>query len=581
VDPAEHRVLILAPRGRDASLAAEILAKAGMACRVCGDLADLVETLLEGAGAALVTEEALDRGDNEATLLRWVAMQPAWSDFPFIVLTKPRGDIALGVRAPAWFDGIGNVVLLERPIGAAGLASAARAALRARRKQYEMRTHLVERELDAVRLSELNASLETHVAERTAELRAAYDKLAKEAREREQAETMLAQAQRMEALGQLAGGIAHDFNNVLQAVIGGLNLIERRSGNAQMVQQLATMTAEAAQRGASITGRLLAFARRDSLRAEPILPGPLLEGLHEMLAHTLGVGITMRIAADPGLPKLLADKGQLETVLVNLAINARDAMPEGGSLLLTAAQETVGDATGHPAGLTAGSYVRLSVADTGTGMAAATLERASEPFFTTKSRGQGTGLGLAMARGFAYQSGGGLQIESAPGQGTTVTLWLPEAEAASAVSGLTQPADTTTATSASAEVLVVDDDAIVRQMVASQMEELGYHVAQASDGLAALAHLDEGAAVDLLISDFAMPGMNGVALIEEARQRRPNLPALLLTGYADATVSLAIEDGQTGGTALLRKPVSNAALVEHVGALLAKRQPIVAGRQDQ
>ena len=290
-----------------------------------------------------------------------------------------------------------------------------------------MRAHLVERELAAARLSALNASLETRVAERTAELRAAYDRLAEEAREREQAEARLAQAQRMEALGQLAGGIAHDFNNVLQAVIGGLRLIQRRSGDAQAVKQLARMTADAAQRGASITGRLLAFARRGALRAEPVPPLPLLEGLHEMLAHTLGVGIAMQIAADQNLPALLADKGQLETVLVNLAVNARDAMPDGGTLLLAAAPEAVLDAKAHPAGLAPGGYLRLSVADTGTGMDAATLARASEPFFTTKPHGQGTGLGLAMARGFAHQSGGGFAIESAPGQGTTVTLWFPEA----------------------------------------------------------------------------------------------------------------------------------------------------------
>jgi signal transduction histidine kinase/ActR/RegA family two-component response regulator len=566
---AEHRVLILAPRGRDAGLAAGILARAGMTCRVCADLADLVRALVEGAGAALVTEDALENDDHEGMLLRWVATQPPWSDFPFVVLTAPRGDIAQGVRAPAWFDGIGNAVLLERPLGAAGLASAARAALRARRKQYEMRAHLVERERAAAQLSALNASLETHVAERTAELRAAYDRLAQEAREREQAEARLAQVQRMEALGQLAGGIAHDFNNVLQAVISGLGLIERRSGDAPVVKQLAGMTADAARRGASITGRLLAFARRDALRAEPVPPLPLLEGLHEMLAQTLGVGITTRIAADPNLPTLLADKGQLETVLVNLAVNARDAMPEGGTLLLAAAPEAVLDAKAHPAGLAPGGYLRLSIADTGTGMSAATLARASEPFFTTKSHGQGTGLGLAMARGFAHQSGGGFQIESTPGQGTTVTLWFPEAADVVVASDPAPPEDTAPSVPAAARVLVVDDDAMVRGMLTSQMEEWGYRVAQASDGLEALAHLDGGAAVDLLISDFAMPGMNGLRLIHEARRRRPELPALLLTGYADAGVQLALEDARTGSTALLRKPVSGTALAERAAALLA------------
>ena len=566
---AEHRVLVLAPRGRDAGLAAGILARTGMACRVCADLADLARALGEGAGAALVAEEALDGDDDEGTLLGWAAAQPPWSDFPFVVLAAPRGDIAQGVRAPAWFQGFGNAVLLERPLGAAALSSAVRGALRARRKQYETRAYLAERELATERLAALNASLETRVAERTGELRAAYDRLGDEAREREQAEARLAQAQRMEALGQLAGGIAHDFNNVLQAVMGGFSLIQRRSGDAAAVERLARMGADAAQRGASITGRLLAFARRGALRAEPVPPLPLLEELREILAHTLGVGIAMQVAADPELPALLADKAQLETVLVNLAVNARDAMPDGGTLLLAAAPEAVLEAKTHPACLAPGGYLRLSVSDTGTGMDAATLARASEPFFTTKPVGQGTGLGLAMARGFAHQSGGGLAIESAPGRGTTVTLWFPEAAGVPVTDDPASPTSAALSTPASAWVLVVDDDAMVREVMAGHMEERGYRVARAGHGLEALAHLDGGAAVDLLISDFAMPGMNGLTLIREARRRRPELPALLVTGYADASVRLAVEDTAKGSTALLRKPTSGAALAERAAALLA------------
>jgi len=334
------------------------------------------------------------------------------------------------------------------------------------------------------------------------------------------------------------------------------------------VERFARLAADAAQRGASITGRLLAFARRGALRAEPVPPRPLLEGLREMLAPTLGAGIAIGVAADQGLPALLADKGQLETVLVNLAVNARDAMPQGGTLLLAAAPEAVLDKT-HPAGLAPGGYLRLSVSDTGTGMGAATLARASEPFFTTKPPGQGTGLGLAMARGFAHQSGGGLLIESAPGQGTTVTLWLPEASETAAASDLGVPKDMAPAASAAVRVLVVDDDVMVREVLVGQMEDQGYRVAQAGDGLDALAQLDGGAMVDLLISDFAMPGMDGLTLIREARRRRPELPALLLTGYADASVRLAVRDGEAGGTALLRKPVSGAALAGRAAALLA------------
>ncbi len=563
----EHRVLILAPRGRDASVAAGILTRLGLVCRVCADLVQLTEAATEGAGAALVTEEALD-GDA-SVLTRWVAAQRPWSDFPFVMLAAPRRNTEHGARPPVWFGEIGNAVLLERPLGAAALTSAVRAALRARRKQYEVRAYLAERESAAAQLEALNLSLETRVAERTAELQDAYERLREEERERSQAEARLSQAQRMEALGQLASGVAHDFNNVLQAVSGGLGLIQRRSSNAEDVRKLARMATDAAKRGAAITGRLLAFARHGALRAEPVAALPLLEGLCEMLAHTLGAGITMRVRADESLPALLADKAQLETVLVNLAVNARDAMPDGGALTFIAVTEVVLGKS-HPANLIPGRYLRLSIIDSGAGMSATTLARASEPFFTTKPLGKGTGLGLAMARGFAHQSGGGFTIESALGRGTTVTLWLPEATGVAAEKD--GPALTMLVLNAvrvSAQVLVVDDDTMVREVLVGQMEEQGYRVTQASDGLEALAQLDGGAVVDLLISDFAMPGMNGLMLIQEARRRRPELPALLLTGYADASVRLAVEDAEAGSTELLRKPVSGATLAERSVALLA------------
>ena len=564
----ELRVLILMPRGRDARLAAGIIEQAGMTCRICGDLPDLVRAASEDAGAALVAEEALDADDHGNSLFRWMAMQPPWSDFPLVVLASPRGDMAHGARVPAWFQELGNAVLLERPLGTAALTSSVRNALRGRRRQYEMRAYLAERELAALQLSALNASLETRVAQRTTELSAAYDRLAEEAVEREQTKARLAQAQRMEALGQLAGDIAHDFNNVLQAVIGGLSLIERRA-DSELGKRLAGLAGDAARRGASITGRLLSFARQGALRAEAVSPKPLLEGLYEMLAHTIGTGITMRVVANDALPMLLADKGQLETVLVNLAVNARDAMPAGGMLYVSAKAETVPDATTHTANLAPGRYLRLSVSDTGTGMSPATLARASEPFFTTKPAGHGTGLGLAMARGFAEQSGGGFAIESASDTGTTVTLWFPEAgtgpaEVGSVVSGIAMPS-----VGVGACVLVVDDDPTVREVLVSEMTEQGYHVSQACDGLEALARIDDGVTVDLLISDYAMPGMNGLILIQEARRRRPELPALLLTGYANESVRLAAEDADIGGMVLLRKPVSYAALSQGAAALLA------------
>jgi PAS domain S-box-containing protein len=391
-----------------------------------------------------------------------------------------------------------------------------------------------------------------------------------EVQARESAQAALAHAQRMEALGQLAGGIAHDFNNVLQSVAGGLNLIQKRAQYPEDVSKFARMASDAVGRGASVTARLLAFARKGELRAVPVAALPLLENLREILSSTLGAGITLKIEAGPDIPLLQADKAQLETVMVNLAVNARDAMPDGGTLTLAAHPEVIAGAPARGAELKPGAYVRLEIVDSGVGMDAATLERAAEPFFTTKGPSQGTGLGLAMARGFALQSGGALAIRSARGKGTTVTLWLPQA-----IHTQHEVANAGVASAASTDfafVLVVDDDTLVRELLAQELEELGYEVSQAADGLAALTVLDRGERVDLLVTDFSMPGMNGLALAQEARQRRPLLPVLLLTGYADAHVKLDVEDMQDEALVLLRKPVSGAQLAQQVSALVSAQR---------
>ncbi|TCZ66002.1 hybrid sensor histidine kinase/response regulator [Roseicella aquatilis] len=392
-----------------------------------------------------------------------------------------------------------------------------------------------------------------------------------EARTRDLQETQarLAHAQRMEALGQLAGGIAHDFNNVLQATRSGAALIERRAGDPEVVRHLARMVAEAAERGTAITQRLLAFSRRGELRAEPLDPAGLLASMREILAHTLGAGVEVRTRVAAGLPPLLADKGQLETVLVNLATNARDAMDGAGTLTLAARTErrAEADSPGHPVGLQPGHYIRMAVTDTGCGMTPATLARASEPFFTTKGPGKGTGLGLAMARGFAEQSGGGLHIESAPGRGTTVTLWLPVAEgdARPAVGGgeAAMPAG-----GERRRILLVDDEELVREMLARDLVDRGYEVIQAGAPAAALALLEAGEPVDALVSDLSMPRMNGTALIREAKRRRPGLPCILLTGYAGDLAEPTAAEAASGSFALLRKPVGGDRLAEQVAALL-------------
>ena len=307
-------------------------------------------------------------------------------------------------------------------------------------------------------------------------------------------EERMRQTQKLEALGQLAGGVAHDFNNVLQAVGGGAALIRRRAEDPEAVRRVAGMIAESATRGAATCRRLLAFARRTELQAAPVAAAPLLQDLREILAHTLGAGIAVHVAAEAALPPLLADRGELETVLVNLSANARDAMPGGGTLGFEATAETVAPPDQpHRAALAPGNYIRIAVRDSGEGMDAATLARATEPFFTTKPQGQGTGLGLAMARGFAQQSGGGIAIDSAPGAGTVVTLWLPQAPAGSAADAAPPVLEAVPAQrdGPAPLVLLVDDEPIVRSVLAAELEDQGFRVRQAEGGKAALALLEQ------------------------------------------------------------------------------------------
>ena len=386
------------------------------------------------------------------------------------------------------------------------------------------------------------------------------------------AQARAAHAERMQALGQLAGGIAHDFNNILQAVQGGATLIEKRALDADSVRRFARMILDATGRGTSITRRLLAFARRGELRAEAVDASDLLSGLRDVLSHTLGTAIVVNVQLEAGLPPLLADKGQLETALVNLATNARDAMPDGGTLTLAAGLETVEQSGTRTAELRPGRYVRISIADTGTGMEQHTLGRVLEPFFSTKPLGQGTGLGLSMAKGFAEQSGGGLSIDSAPGCGTTVCLWLPSAASAGPLVPLASPSAAPPAAargSNSKRVLLADDEVMVRETLAAAMEEAGYVVLVAEGGAAALDLLRSPVAVDILVTDLSMPGIDGLALIREAQRQRPGLPAVLLTGYAGHGAQLAVGGSVDGAFSLVHKPVTAAQLADRIEALLA------------
>jgi PAS domain S-box-containing protein len=384
-----------------------------------------------------------------------------------------------------------------------------------------------------------------------------------EVQAREATQARLQQAQRLEALGQLAGGIAHDFNNVLQAIQSGIGLISRRSDDPATVQRLAAMVREAAARGASVTRRLLAFSRRDELKPEP---AALLGNLREVLTHTLGGNIEVVLDLALPLPALIGDKGQLETVLINLATNARDAMAGGGTLTIAASTQVVTRADAEPgSGLAPGTYIRLGMHDTGCGMTEETLARASEPFFTTKPVGSGTGLGLSMARGFAAQSGGTLQIESRLGHGTTVALWLPEA----GVGRRSPSAETTSGTLAGIRVLLTDDDPLVREMLANELEAAGLAVLRAGEASAALALMDAGISIDVLVSDASTTHSEALTLIQAARQRQPGLPAILLTGVASDQPL----PGAGDAVAVLRKPMSGMELAQRIEALLSAATP--------
>ena len=392
-------------------------------------------------------------------------------------------------------------------------------------------------------------------------------RVSREVANREAAQTRAAHAERMQALGQLAGGIAHDFNNVLQTVAGSAALIERRPGDTEAVNRFVRLIIDAANRGATITRRMLVFARRGKLEAEAIDPVALLEGLREMWTYTLGAGIDIRLELPSYLPRLFADKGQLETVLVNLATNARDAMANGGILTLSAEPEVVVSAGSHRAALAPGAYIRFAVSDTGIGMDRTILARVAEPFFTTKGVGKGTGLGLSMVKGFTEQSGGGFAVVSEPGAGTTVSLWLPQTGDAAA-SGQTEAVKQEPLADRSRWVLLVDDDHLVRETLAALLEAEGHSVLSAANGEDALSLLRTATPIDILVTDLSMPGMNGLALIQEAQRLRSRLPAILLTGYAEDAAGLAVGGAVSGSYSLVRKPIVGAQLADRIAAML-------------
>ena len=371
------------------------------------------------------------------------------------------------------------------------------------------------------------------------------------------AEEQLRHVQKMEAMGQLTGGMAHDFNNLLTPILGALDILERKAIGGDREQRLIAGALQSAERAKTLVQRLLAFARRQPLQATAVDVGELICGMADLVSSTIGPQIRVLVEIQPGLPPAKADPNQLEMALLNLAVNARDAMAEVGVLRLTADLAEVSGGDGG--GLRPGGYIRVSVADTGTGMDEATIARATEPFFSTKGVGQGTGLGLSMVHGLAQQLGGDLRIRSRPGLGTNVELWLPRSE--EAVASPDAQSATRTPAIQRGSVLLVDDEDLVRASTAEMLVDMGYEVREACSAEEALSLINGGLRPGIVITDHLMPGMTGVDLAASLQTMLPGTPVLLVSGFAE-------HSGIDLHLPLLSKPFRNSELARSISALL-------------
>ena len=650
---SSERAVILAPNGRDATVAAALVREAGFYASVCSDFHQLVSEVESGAGIALIADEAI-KSVNLRDLDRWLHNQPVWSDFPIVLLTRQGGGPERNPDAARLRQVFGNVTFLERPFHPTTLISLVGSAVRGRRRQYQTRAiledlsdsqvllqtaldagrlgtlelHLPELRLDvsettkacfgrrpedsftfaelqasihpddreqrqqaldatlklgvdynveyrcvwadgSVRwietrarvvrgvdgrpktmvgvsaditarktadidrdnlldqltaersaLAELTATLEQRVDERTAEL-------LKESAARERAQEQLRQAQKMEIIGQLTGGVAHDFNNLLMAVMGNLELLRKRMPDDPRLKRLVDGAMQGAERGASLTQRLLAFARQQDLRAEAVDLGTLVRGMGDLLDRSLGPRIALQFDIPEGLPPARIDANQLELAILNLVINARDAMENGGAIAIKLSSHRIKQSVGA---LKPGDYLKVSIVDDGEGMSPETLKKAIEPFFSTKPVGKGTGLGLSMVHGLTEQLGGTLELTSTVGQGTTASLIVPTTTATPLV---IEEVEADRQEARPAVILFVDDDPLIAMSTAEMLEDLGHKVIPASSGRDALNILRSPQPIDLMMTDHMMPGMTGIELAVHSREVRPKLPILLATGYAD------------------------------------------------
>ena len=570
----ELRLLVLAPRGRDAEVVRGVLASLVHRIDICAGTAQLIEGLEAGAAAAVLTEESLGVPLDPA-LASWLEEQPTWSDFPFIVLAS-RHSARRPTPALDMLHALGNVILLERPLNAETLTSAANAAIRARKRQYATRWHLGELRETRATVERLNQELEQRIALRTSELAGANDRLMAEISERERAQAALVQVQKMEAIGRLTGGIAHDFNNLLHVVNMNLDLVARLN-TAPKVASIAAQAKRAVSRGSRLTGQLLSFARTQSLLPRVTDINALLADMGELVSVSAGAKVEVRfeLAAEPVVS--LVDANQLEMAVLNLAVNAKDAMPDGGTLTIATRSEpaepgaldqrheTEGRATSvRPSA--ARKRVVVSVQDTGQGIPAHLLTKVFDPFFTTKGPGEGTGLGLSQVYGFARQSGGDVRIASEPGNGALIEMVFPAARAddVGALAPAAAPDIDLAIAGQAHRILVVEDDPDVRRVISESLRLYGHVVTEAPDGAAGLAALAEETP-DLLIVDYVMPGMNGAEVIALARSQVADLPVIMATGYADMA-----EVGRVLGTrSILIKPFDISTLYRAVAQALA------------
>ncbi|MDR6820109.1 signal transduction histidine kinase/ActR/RegA family two-component response regulator [Neorhizobium sp. 2083] len=490
-------------------------------------------------------------------LFKWVAEQGPWSDLPFILLTSRQEQTGIEVWRRSLISSLRNVALLERPVQTLTLVSTMQSALRARTRQLELRVLLEEREQAA-------QELEKQVVLRTKELEAANEALRDQMTVRAHVEEKLRQAQKIEAIGQLTGGVAHDFNNLLMVISGGLEMLDRQTDPAKRKRLMDGMR-QAAERGSGLTRQLLAFSRRQELKPQTVDLARQIGGMRELLDRSLRGDILVTLEFSPDLWPVEVDASELELVVLNLAVNARDAMPKGGTIEIRGENVPLS----HQEGATR-DFVRVSVSDNGTGMTREVQARVFEPFFTTKDIGKGSGLGLAQVHGFVQQSGGRIEIESEVGRGTRIALLLPRSskEPGPDERHLADMHVAPRRPASAGSVLLVEDDDEVAALVSEMLDDLGYQVVRAATAAAALGALANGRQVDVVFSDIMMPGgMDGVELAKEIRSRRAELPILLTSGYSEAAKQAA----EAQGIRILRKPYQLAELSEALSGAISRR----------